>query len=557
MRLLPIFIVSVLCLSVLPITIAESGGKHNFSGSVLTRSAVSNTVLIDQNGENYPLHSEMADATVVSFIFTRCHDVCPTITQNLKTTQNQLSDEDVAFISISVDPDYDTPERLKEYTELHGVDWPHLTSDNITLEGVWDEFLVRVDRAYIESHDDTDDDSGDHSHHHGHDDHDQELCHNTDTHENYESTEEDCEAAGHIWDGEDDHEQEMCHNTDTHENYESTEEDCEAAGHIWVDHDEMDHPETVTVVMPDGNSTEYNVTPTGWDLLTIAAHQNNWTINSSLSSWGNMVSGINGEESPSDWSWWWELHTWNLTTSSWEASMVGIDGVEPEYLAFAPNSTNDSLIPIPDLENSSFTIVQSDGTNDTSVLGQVNAWHQTLAALDDFEAPDSSYGHYMNSIDNVSAPLDWSWWWQLHYWNETTENWSESQYGMDSLYEQMHIAWAPNSTSDSMIPAPVNMVEEPAPVNETVEEPAPVNDTVEELDYETMHTTLTFILNEDWEPKVSWSGYNWDVDDFADDVKMVIDDNSKAEDSDSIPGFTFVLASSAIGLAIIASRREE
>tara|TARA_Y100000994_G_scaffold14916_2_gene11506 strand:+ start:5127 stop:6596 length:1470 start_codon:yes stop_codon:yes gene_type:complete len=489
MRLLPIFIVSVLCLSVLPITIAESGGKHNFSGSVLTRSAVSNTVLIDQNGENYPLHSEMADATVVSFIFTRCHDVCPTITQNLKTTQNQLSDEDVAFISISVDPDYDTPERLKEYTELHGVDWPHLTSDNVTLEGVWDEFLVRVDKAYIESHDDTDDDSGDHSHHHGHDETD----------------------------------------------------------HDEMDHDEMDHPETVTVVMPDGNSTEYNVTPTGWDLLTIAAHQNNWTINSSLSSWGHMVSGINGEESPSDSSWWWELHTWNLTTSSWEASMVGIDGVEPEYLAFAPNSTNDSLIPIPDLENSSFTIVQSDGTNDTSELGQVSAWHQTLAALDNFEAPDSAYGHYMNSIDNVSAPLDWSWWWQLHYWNETTENWSESQLGMDSLYEQMHIAWAPNSTSDSMIPAPVNMIDDSQPVN----------DTVEELDYETMHTTLTFILNEDWEPKVSWSGYNWDVDDFADDVKMVIDDNSKAEDSDSIPGFTFVLASSAIGLAIIASRREE
>ena len=478
MRLLPILIVSVLCLSVLPITIADSGGKHNFSGSILTRSAVSNTVLIDQNGENYPLHSEMADATIVSFIFTRCHDVCPTITQNLKTTQNQLSDEDVAFISISVDPDYDTPERLKEYTELHGVDWPHLTSDNMTLKGVWDEFLVRVDRAYIESHDDTDDDSGGHSHHHGHDE---------------------------------------------------------------TDHDEMDHPETVTVVMPDGNSAEYNVTPTGWDLLTVSAYQNNWTINSSLSTWGHMVSGINGVDSPSDSSWWWELHTWNLTTSSWEASMVGIDDTEPEYLAFAPNSTNDSLIPIPDLENSSFTILQSDGTNDTSELGQVSAWHQTLAALDDFEAPDSSNGHYMNSIDNVSAPLDWSWWWQLHYWNETTDSWSESQLGMDSLHEKMHIAWAPNSTSDSMIPTPVNMID----------------DTIEELDYETMHTTLTFILNEDWEPKVSWSGYNWDVDDFTDDVKMVIDDNSKAEDSDSIPGFTFVLASSAIGLAIIASRREE
>ena len=100
---------------------------------------------------------------------------------------------------------------------------------------------MRVDRAYIESHGDTDDDSGDHSHHHGHDETD----------------------------------------------------------HDEMDHEEMDHPETVTVVMPDGNSAEYNVTPTGWDLLTIAAHQNNWTINSSLSSWGHMVSGINGEESVS------------------------------------------------------------------------------------------------------------------------------------------------------------------------------------------------------------------------------------------------------------------
>lgn len=484
MRLLPILIVSILCLSVLPITIAESGGKHNFSGSVLTRSAVSNTVLIDQNGENYPLHSEMADATVVSFIFTRCHDVCPTITQNLKATQNQLSDEDVAFISISVDPDYDTPERLKEYTELHGVDWPHLTSDDMTLKGVWDEFLVQVSRAYIESHGETDGESEEHSHHHGDDD---------------------------------------------------------------MAHDEMDHPETVTVVMPDGNSTEYNVTPTGWDLLTVASHQNNWTINSSLSTWGNMVSGINGEESPADWSWWWELHSWNLTTSSWEPSMVGIDDIEPTNLAFAPNSTNDSLIPTPDLENSSFTIVQSNGTTDTSVLGQVSAWHQTLAALEDFEAPDSTYGHYMNSIDNVSAPSDYSWWWQLHYWNETAETWSESQYGMDLLFEQMHIAWAPNSTLDSMIPTPVNMVDEPAVVNNTVEE----------LEYDTLHTTLTFILNEDWEPKVSWSGYNWDVDDFADDVKMVIDDSSNAGDSESVPGFTFVIASSALGLAIIASRRQE
>ena len=63
---------------------------------------------------------------------------------------------------------------------------------------------------------------GGHAHHHhdhGHDDHDDE-------------------EGDH-----DDHDDEMCHNTDTHENYESTEEECEAAGHMWIEDEHHDFPE--------------------------------------------------------------------------------------------------------------------------------------------------------------------------------------------------------------------------------------------------------------------------------------------------------------------------
>ena len=63
---------------------------------------------------------------------------------------------------------------------------------------------------------------GGHAHHHhdhGHDDHDDE---------------------GGDHDG---HAEEMCHNTDTHENYESTEEECEAAGHMWIEDEHHDFPE--------------------------------------------------------------------------------------------------------------------------------------------------------------------------------------------------------------------------------------------------------------------------------------------------------------------------
>ena len=63
---------------------------------------------------------------------------------------------------------------------------------------------------------------GGHAHHHhdhGHDDHDDE---------------------GGDHDG---HDEEMCHNTETHENYESTEEECEAAGHMWIEDEHHDFPE--------------------------------------------------------------------------------------------------------------------------------------------------------------------------------------------------------------------------------------------------------------------------------------------------------------------------
>ena len=72
------------------------------------------------------------------------------------------------------------------------------------------------------------------------------MCHNTDTHENYESTEEECEAAGHVWteDGHDDHHG-VCHDTSTHENHDEyeTEEDCVAAGHMWMEEEDHDLPE--------------------------------------------------------------------------------------------------------------------------------------------------------------------------------------------------------------------------------------------------------------------------------------------------------------------------
>ena len=211
---------------------------------------------------------------------------------------------------------------------------------------------------------------------------------------------------------------------------------------------------TVMVVTPSGEIYSENVELNGFHQLTASAYENGWSVNSSSSQWGTFVSGLNGDEGPTDYSWWWELHSWNTTSSAWESSMVGIDSIEAGNLAFAPNSTDDSEIPSPQGEDLSFTIVQSNGSSEVSVMDEMNAWHMSMGALDSFVAPDSDWGHYMTTIDGIEAPADYSWWWKLLYWDGVNESWMESNVGMDMLMDKQHILWAPNSTELSSIPAP-------------------------------------------------------------------------------------------------------
>ena len=59
---------------------------------------------------------------VVGFIFTRCPTSCPMITAAMKKLSTQITDPDVRFLSISVDPEWDDPEVLRAYADDYGVD---------------------------------------------------------------------------------------------------------------------------------------------------------------------------------------------------------------------------------------------------------------------------------------------------------------------------------------------------------------------------------------------------------------------------------------------------
>jgi mono/diheme cytochrome c family protein len=69
---------------------------------------------------------------VISFIFTSCKDICPMTTARLAQVEEKLGDSvgrDIFIYSISVDPETDTPERMKKYAEAFhaGPGWSFLT----------------------------------------------------------------------------------------------------------------------------------------------------------------------------------------------------------------------------------------------------------------------------------------------------------------------------------------------------------------------------------------------------------------------------------------------
>jgi protein SCO1 len=70
------------------------------------------------------------DVWVADFIFTRCPSSCPRITSVMKGLQGRLQGTNVRLVSISVDPDFDTPEVLTRYATSFGADpdrWWFLT----------------------------------------------------------------------------------------------------------------------------------------------------------------------------------------------------------------------------------------------------------------------------------------------------------------------------------------------------------------------------------------------------------------------------------------------
>jgi len=90
---------------------------------------------VSQDGTEVGLAMLRGKVVLVTFIYTWCPDICPLLTDKMARIQDDLVasfGRDVAFVSITLDPERDTAEVLRDYAEAFGADpagWFFLTGE--------------------------------------------------------------------------------------------------------------------------------------------------------------------------------------------------------------------------------------------------------------------------------------------------------------------------------------------------------------------------------------------------------------------------------------------
>ncbi|MFL8936344.1 SCO family protein [Rossellomorea oryzaecorticis] len=107
-------------------------GNKNAEESFPMSVEIGELEAINQNGDTVKLSALNEDKIVIAdFIFTNCDTVCLPMTANMAKLQNKIKEaglqDDVQFVSISIDPEEDTPETLTEYSKRHSADYSNWT----------------------------------------------------------------------------------------------------------------------------------------------------------------------------------------------------------------------------------------------------------------------------------------------------------------------------------------------------------------------------------------------------------------------------------------------
>ena len=131
-----IVVLAIATLSLLgPATRAHDGGRAHLSQrhTLPTIGPAPEFKLTSQDGAPVTLQDFRGKVVAVTFIYTSCQDTCPLLAAKMAQVQDELGSDfgtRIAFLSITVDPEHDTPDVLKQYASVYEANpagWIFLT----------------------------------------------------------------------------------------------------------------------------------------------------------------------------------------------------------------------------------------------------------------------------------------------------------------------------------------------------------------------------------------------------------------------------------------------
>jgi cytochrome oxidase Cu insertion factor (SCO1/SenC/PrrC family) len=152
---------------------ASSGGNEKLVASAAVREPVSTNAdtpagnvlgptkipmipdveVLDQEGNTLHFYSDLIKGknVAINFIFTNCTTICPPLAATFARVQKEMGDKvgrDIHFISISVDPLTDTPERLKAWGAKFkaGAGWTFVTGNKQEMDKLLNALGASVSR---------------------------------------------------------------------------------------------------------------------------------------------------------------------------------------------------------------------------------------------------------------------------------------------------------------------------------------------------------------------------------------------------------------------------
>jgi protein SCO1/2 len=146
---MPWFVVSALL-----VVLSACGGNASLTGTDLKKQPAPDFSLTDYRGSKVTLSELRGKAVVLTFIYTNCPDICPLTATNLRLAYEHLSEktrDHVAMIAITVDPERDSPDALRNFSMIHGLDdnpnWFAVRGERSDLQPVWAGYAVDPGRV--------------------------------------------------------------------------------------------------------------------------------------------------------------------------------------------------------------------------------------------------------------------------------------------------------------------------------------------------------------------------------------------------------------------------